>query len=415
MQHRFCLDMVEATRLTRSGQLTEATTLIQRALQGATARAAGSDPEVTSARRDPVTIDGVAEVVTESPGDGAPNRPSEYSTGRPSPAPDARPSRPGLRELLRSLRRDRGLVGEGIPLGRRARTPVPVPTGARYETGSFTTAAGIRSYKLYVPSGYCGEPTVLVVMLHGCTQDADDLAVGTRMNEHAERRGFLVVYPEQAVGANQSRCWNWFRASDQVRDQGEPSLIAGITRQVMADYAVAPGRVYLAGMSAGGAMAMVMAATHPDLYAAVGVHSGLAHGAASDLPSALAAMRQGTATSLATALPAVVPTIVFHGDQDAVVHPGNGDLIVERAEGACREPADRLTECGQIPGRRRHTRTVIRDRRGRALVEHWLIHGAGHAWSGGSAQGSYCDPSGPDASAEMLRFFFDDVVSPGSQ
>jgi poly(hydroxyalkanoate) depolymerase family esterase len=251
-------------------------------------------------------------------------------------------------------------------------------------------------------------------MLHGCTQDADDFAAGTRMNEHAEARGFLVAYPTQPVAANPSGCWNWFRANDQLREQGEPSLIAGITRQVMTDYSVDPRRVYLAGMSAGGAMAAVMSATHPDLYAAVGVHSGLAHGAACDLPTALAAMRQGAALGRAASGSYAVPTIVFHGDQDSVVHPKNGEQIVEHVLSpatAGHGPGDHGTDTSRTLGGRRHTCTTYRDASDQVIVEHWVVHGAGHAWSGGSHEGSYTDPRGADASAEMVRFFFDNARS----
>ena len=291
-------------------------------------------------------------------------------------------------------------------------TPTPVPEGARFIKACYINRAGSRDYKLYVPSGYRGEALPLLVMLHGCTQNPDDFAAGTRMNELAERHGCLVVYPAQASGANLSRCWNWFNAADQCRDQGEPSLIAGITRQVMDDYAVDPDRVYVAGLSAGGAMTAIMGATYPDLYAAVGIHSGLAHGSAHDMPSAFAAMGQegaavgsGWATGQART---PVPTIVFHGDRDGTVHPDNGERVVEQWRTVMTETGiDWQTEVerGSAPGGRGHTRTRYTDADGRAILEQWQIHGAGHAWAGGSPNGSYTDPQGPDASAEMLRFF----------
>jgi poly(hydroxyalkanoate) depolymerase family esterase len=241
-------------------------------------------------------------------------------------------------------------------------------------------------------------------MLHGCTQSPDDFAAGTRMNFLAEERNCFVVYPEQPSGANQAKCWNWFRTGDQQRDGGEPSLIAGITRQVMRDYPIDPKRVYVAGLSAGGAAAAIMAATHADLYAAVGIHSGLACGAASDLPSAFVAMRQGGGSKIADGGPPV-PTIVFHGDRDTTVHPNNGDRIVEQSAKAAGLKA-KLTG-GRVPDGHAYTRTNLADADGRAVSEHWNVHGAGHAWSGGSPAGSYTDPRGPDATREMLRFFLE--------
>jgi poly(hydroxyalkanoate) depolymerase family esterase len=243
------------------------------------------------------------------------------------------------------------------------------------------------------------------------------------MNVLAEEHIFLVAYPAQAQGANMNKCWNWFKASDQQRGRGEPSLVAGITRQIIDEYKVADGRVYVAGMSAGGAMAAIMAEAYPDLYAAVGVHSGLAPGAAHDMPSAFAAMHQGgpatprrnVPTATATGESArIVPAIVFHGDHDKTVHPRNADHLLEhycaakttrsRDEAGGSTPRGTVRQ-GQVPGGHAYTRTTYRDAGGQAIVERWTIHGLGHAWSGGSSSGSYTDPKGPDASAEMVRFF----------
>jgi poly(hydroxyalkanoate) depolymerase family esterase len=256
-------------------------------------------------------------------------------------------------------------------------------------------------------------------MLHGCTQNPDDFATGTHMNALAEEHIFLVAYPAQAQNANMSGCWNWFQAADQKRGQGEPSIIAGITCEVVGEYHIDPSQVYVAGMSAGGAMAAIMGVTYPDLYAAVGVHSGLAPGAAQDLSSAFTAMQRGGAgtvhqdTTIGETARSV-PVIVFHGDRDTTVHPQNADHLLARYRAdnpvdgreAKGKPAAPVTVTqGQVPGGYAYTCATRQDADGRAMMEQWTIHGLGHAWSGGSRAGSYTDPKGPDASAEMLRFF----------
>lgn len=286
---------------------------------------------------------------------------------------------------------------------------------------SFTNHAGTRAYKLYIPTSYSaqlGEPVPVVVMLHGCTQSPDDFAAGTRMNALAEQRGFLVVYPAQAANANGSKCWNWFRSEDQDRDYGEPSLIAGITREVVANYHVDEHRVFVAGLSSGAAMAVILGATYPDIYAAVGAHSGLPYGAAHDLPSAFAAMKRSTgldgmSNRTGSGAPRAaevrnVPTIVFHGDHDHTVHMRNGVEIVEQAiRGNSDEtPLQASVRQGAAAGGRRYSHTVYVDAANQPVVEQWVLHGAGHAWSGGSPRGSFTDMRGPDASAEMIRFFY---------
>jgi poly(hydroxyalkanoate) depolymerase family esterase len=247
-------------------------------------------------------------------------------------------------------------------------------------------------------------------MLHGCTQSPDDFAAGTRMNVLAEAQTFLVAYPEQARSANVSKCWNWFHPTDQRRDEGEPSLIAGITRQIQRDFNVLPGAVYVAGLSAGGAAAAIMGSTYPELYAAIGVHSGLACGAASDLPSALAAMRHGSANAKCVSSERVIPTIVFHGDKDATVNVVNAGQVIAQSKGYA-TPSENVSK-GETGGRQ-YTRTTLSRGFGPAVLEEWVLHGAGHAWSGGSAAGSYTDPAGPDASREMIRFFFSQPASAG--
>jgi len=247
----------------------------------------------------------------------------------------------------------------------------------------------------------------MVVMLHGCTQSPDDFAAGTRMNALADEHGFIVVYPAQSAAANAQKCWNWFRTEDQVRESGEPAVIAGITREVAAAYRIDRRRIFVAGLSAGAAMAVILATTHPDLYAAVGAHSGLAYRAASDMPSAFRAMHGGSVlvTSPAgTALP--VPVIVFHGDSDRTVHAANATAIVRQAVGA-HAGASKPHEASSGTGARgrRFSRKVYVAANGGVVAEHWVVHGAGHAWSGGSTAGSFADEAGPDASREMIRFF----------
>jgi poly(hydroxyalkanoate) depolymerase family esterase len=287
------------------------------------------------------------------------------------------------------------------------------PLRGQFVAKSFSNEAGSRAYKLYIPSRYHGEPRPLIVMLHGCIQSPDDFAAGTRMNFGAEEHACLVVYPEQAVAANSSKCWNWFKSRDQKRGQGEPSLIAGITRQVMTDYKIDPRRIYIAGLSAGGAAAAVVGEAYPDLYAAVGVHSGLACGVARDLPSAFAAMRgeHSLREPKSSGQPGEyrlnLPTIVFHGDRDATVHPRNGAEVVARAMGS--GGLRTSVEHGSVAAGHTYTRSIQRDASGQRVLEQWVIHGAGHAWSGGSPAGSFTDPKGPDATKEMLRFFLEQV------
>jgi poly(hydroxyalkanoate) depolymerase family esterase len=286
--------------------------------------------------------------------------------------------------------------------------PIVVPAGARFLSGSFSNKAGARPYKLYVPSGYHGQSVPLIVMLHGCTQSPEDFAVGTGMNRVAEEQTCLIVYPGQTIRAHRQKCWKWFSADDQQRGKGEPLLIAGLTRQIMREYAVDPRRVFVAGLSAGGAAAAIMCETYPDLYSAIGVHSGLACGAASSMPSALAAMARGGAGRPSGRSPngverRLVPTIVFHGDNDATVSPCNGDEII--AQVAQHAVLRMRVQKGRVPGGHAYTRTIHTDQAGASIIELWVIHGAGHAWSGGSPKGSYTDQRGPDATSEMMRFF----------
>jgi poly(hydroxyalkanoate) depolymerase family esterase len=345
MRYSLKTGMIEATRLTRAGRLTEAMAAIRRTLAG------GAAPSESEPQAEPMPQAGEARF-------------------------------------------------DNAPVAHPAAGPLP-QTGS-FDERSYANAAGRRSYRLYIPSAYHGQALPLVVMLHGCTQSPEDFAAGTRMNDLAEEQGFFVAYPKQTRSANASKCWNWFNAADQQRDRGEPSLIAGITRQITADFAVEPGRVFVAGLSAGGAAAAIMGATYPDLYAAVGVHSGLACGAASDVSSAFAAMKRG-ATPIVTTSHRIVPTIVFHGDADTTVNPVNGDQVIAQAKAGANLRL--AVSRGETPGGIGYVRTVQSGEGGRPVLEQWVLHGAGHAWSGGSPAGSYTEPRGPDASREMLRFF----------
>jgi poly(hydroxyalkanoate) depolymerase family esterase len=372
----------EATRLTRSGHLVEATVLLQRMLRGETAPAATA----------PAT-----------------GRPAP-AAGREPPTIDVKANAAQTRDAPRTLRTPADLAKHLPGLGLSLRRAPPsmadiVPDGARFVEGTYKNAAGSRAYRLFIPSGYHGQPIPLVIMLHGCTQSPEDFAAGTRMNFIAEEQTCFVAYPAQRAEANQAKCWNWFRPTDQQRGRGEPSLIAGITRQIMRDHSVDPRRVYIGGLSAGAAAAAVMGSAYGDLYAAIGIHSGLACGAATDLPSALIAMKQGGGSDAMRGDGPTVPTIVFHGDRDTTVHSNNGDRIVRQSIGGMRTNAK--VNRGQVPGGHAYTRTVHTDAGGRGILEHWEIHGAAHAWSGGSPAGSYTDPDGPDATREMLRFFLE--------
>jgi poly(hydroxyalkanoate) depolymerase family esterase len=279
------------------------------------------------------------------------------------------------------------------------------PTGSFVE-GAYANSHGSRRYKLFIPSGDAGKPLPLLVMLHGCLQDPDDFALGTRMNAVAEEQRIFVLYPEQSEAANQTRCWNWFSAANQRRDQGEPSIIAGMTREVIRSHNIDARRVYIAGMSAGGAMAAIMAATYSELYAAVGIHSGMPYGAAQNLLAAIAAMKDGAA--IGTRLPSKgIPLIVFHGDQDLMVNSRNGEQLVSQWLGGPapnRRQETSMVQASEGNGRA-FTCTRYRDGAGHAVAENWLVHDAGHAWSGGGSAGSFADSSGPDASREMVRFF----------
>jgi poly(hydroxyalkanoate) depolymerase family esterase len=383
----------EATRLTRAGQLVEATALLQRMLRGERAPDASPDTGGRIALAAPLIIDATANAVEE--------------TDRSPQSETASSVQPNMLRALRDRKDGRFAGLRGVMKRAPLSTPDIVPEGAQFIERTYSSPAGSRTYRLFIPSRYREQPLPLVVMLHGCTQSPDDFAAGTRMNVLAEEQNCFVAYPAQPSQANQAKCWNWFRTTDQQRGRGEPSLIAGITRQIMRDYSVDPRRVYVGGLSAGAAAAAIMGATYNDLYAAIGIHSGLACGAATDLPSAFVAMRQGGGSGHKAIVNrgSPIPTIIFHGDRDATVHPNNGGQILEQSVRAI--STQKQVQRGQVPGGHTYTRTIHSDASGRGMLEHWNIHGAGHAWSGGSPAGSYTDPLGPDATREMLRFFLE--------
>ena len=415
--------MREATRLTQAGRLHEATAAIQRALSGAAGVGAvpprhtnsGAGATVIEATlipdASPLVLDGcVFEVDARVPATAA-------TVLTEMPASDAQPN--DLQAWLRPT--PDGADDDADDAAQAGR--------GEFTCGTHTHSSQTRRYKLYAPPGQIGRHLPLVVMLHGCTQDPDDFAAGTGMNEQAREQGFFVLYPEQSQDANPSRCWNWFKHKHQQRGSGEPALLAAMTETVMKKHGIDPRRVYIAGLSAGGAMAAIVAAAYPEIFAAVGVHSGLPGGSASNLPEALAVMKSGvagaalhaSATRIGTPRAAAarprmtVPTIVFHGDQDRTVHPRNGEQVIAAVLGSAAAAAGesqtspagslRVEQSVSIHGRR-YTRSTHHDDRGNLLAEHWLVHGAGHSWSGGDAKGSYTDAKGPDATREMLRFFF---------
>jgi poly(hydroxyalkanoate) depolymerase family esterase len=293
--------------------------------------------------------------------------------------------------------------------------PAKESDASKFISNRFDADFGSLRYKLFIPSKYTGAPLPLIVMLHGCGQDADDFAFGTGMNELAEKVRCLVAYPEQSPSANYGKCWNWFEESNHLRGQGEPALIAGVTQKILAEYAVDRTRVCVAGLSSGGAMAVILGRTYPDLFTSVGCHSGLAHGSATDRYGAMLAMRDGAdlGALAKTGHAASLPIIVFHGDMDSTVHWKNSVGVVQQSidsyaaqmrHARAKVEIALSEETGEATGRG-FTRKVHRGAAGEIVAEQWTVHGSGHAWSGGRRSGSYTDTNGPDASKEMLRFF----------
>ena len=393
MTHRFIPGMARATALTRAGKLTEATAHIQRALGAARAPDApnlsGTDPTAGDA------IEGEFARMD------APPAPASVPTSAPTPAQTR--ATPGPRKSLGETLRH---IAHGSMPAATVRKPGTIARDPRFTTHSHHGPHGSREYMLYLPiaATTATDPLPVILMLHGCTQSPQDFAAGTGMNTLAAAHGVIVIYPAQPAGANMNKCWNWFRPEDQRRGAGEPAILAAITREVLATHHADPARVYVAGLSAGGAAAVILAQAYPDTFAAAGVHSGLAAGSARDVGSAFAAMRNGAAgESVAHA----IPTIVFHGTADKTVDVKNAGAVAQQAQSKLDGNLDgnRAVTRGTSAAGRGYERAVLTAPDGRTQGEVWLIDGAGHAWSGGSAAGTYTDPTGPDASAEMLRFF----------
>lgn len=399
MNNAFAAAMSRALEQTRAGNSAEATRIIQAALaHGPAPRPNDPGSPAPDHKGRPRIEDAEVLEVTQPLGASA----KASSGGDQTASPGFRPG--DLQQMLGRL----GCLGPqgsvlpqgltGMPRGNAA---PEVPEGARYETRQFTSALGARDYRLFVPSGIADGAKGLIVMLHGCTQDPDDFARGTDMNSHAEREGLIVVYPHQTRAQNPQGCWNWFRPQDQRAEAGEAALLAALTRTVAAEFGVPTDSIFAAGLSAGGAMAATLAATQPGVFAAVGIHSGLPHGIAHDIPSAFGAMRGQGGRSTPVAQGAV-RMIVFHGTSDATVHPSNAEKLVEAAGPSLR--ASKRQDKGSAGGRS-YRRDLVEADDGTPLIEAWRVDGAGHAWSGGRSEGSYTDRAGPDASAEMVRFF----------
>lgn len=335
-------------------------------------------------------------------------------TGAPQPTPQSEPQPArGPATVAATPQSRRKIIGRGLRetlagLARRMpkapdRPPAPIPElprGASFDAARFTCAAGSREYRLYMPASAQRGPAGLVVMLHGCTQSPLDFAAGTDMNRLAEEHGLIVLYPDQSRQANAHGCWNWFNPADQGRGAGEPAILAAMTEDVARRLDVPRDRIFVAGLSAGAAMAVILGHSHGDIFRALGAHSGLPYRAATDVASAFAAMAGKSKGDAPVA--SQTPTIVFHGSADATVNPINGRRIADSRLPGCVE----LVEQGQAGGRS-YSRATIAAPDGRPQAEYWQIEGLGHAWSGGSTAGSYTDATGPKASAEMVRFFLE--------
>ena len=350
MSNRLLSSIADALALVKQAKVTDATALLQRALTGTPARTG-------------VSAD-------------LPRRP--------------------LGEVVRALR-------TGRPAGLRAKSaPRALQPGGNFAPRQYAGKAGSIGYWLHVPEGHAREDLALVLMLHGCTQNPGDFAAGTRMNALADEYGLVVAYPHQTGAANPNGCWNWFLDRNQTRGSGEPAVLAGLARSLAAEFGIAPSRIFVAGLSAGGAMADILACEYHDVFSAAGIHSGLPQGAARDMPSAFSAMNGSAGFAAAKAQGRASRKIVFHGSGDTTVHPVNGERILDGLRGKGAE-----ITCDREVAGRKVAHTVLLDESGRAIAEHWFIRGGGHAWSGGDPAGSYTQADGPDASRLMVAFFLE--------
>lgn len=445
--------MLKATRLTGKGSLMDATRLIQRALAGMGAAAPAPPPRNdrydsgAANRTSDVTgdvIDVEAKLASQRealPATPLKSAPTGLAANDPMAHPDDAQPSPEAQTTSRQAFPE-AVFKEPIypnfvlspspehspsdqPSAFTPPAPVAMPATPVHRPSTFAESTiqfkGEQyAYRLYIPASPASPvpsnaadataapgPLPLVVLLHGCKQNALDFAKGTGMNALADQHQVVVLYPEQLSKANSGNCWNWFEPTHQTRS-GEPGMIAALVRKTIAasqgGVQIDPDRVYIAGLSAGGAMSAVVAELYPDIFAAVGVHSGLPAGAAQSMIGAFGAMRRGGPVQTATA----IPTIIFHGTADKTVHPDNGEHVGDAARAALGNNGVELVKNEKTirtKGERPAQKTTYLDNSGKPYVEHWTINDGGHAWSGGDAAGSYTDPQGPSASAAMLAFF----------
>lgn len=382
--------MFKATELTKSGDLAGATAVIQAALAAkrvpisrlasdvhpsSTVDRGRWDPQWRHAEQEEVQD---AEIVDDG-----------YE------APDNRLPFGMLIDHLAARKKSRGVVD------------MPVAPGSSFDQHHFKCESGERTYYLFRPAATPQGIRGLVLMLHGCTQSPIDFALGTQMNDLASKHGLLVAYPEQTRTDNVSLCWNWFRPGDQRRGAGEPQLLAGLVRELQLEYRLDRQSTFAAGLSAGASMAAILGASYPEVFSAVGIHSGVDYAAAHDAASAFAAMRGQSGGARINSATSGIRTILFHGTKDAVVHPSNADALRDAALGG-RATYKIRSEAVDVNGRAA-TRVDYIDTAGKTQVQDWRIEGAGHLWSGGNSKGSHTDASGPHASDAMVQFFLGDL------